>query len=213
MLTSFFILCAVVGGAVFACQFVMLVVGFGGEESDFSHDIPHDLSDGVGGDIPDSADVHGHVHEGGHDSSWLFGAISLRTLVAATLFFGLAGIAAQQAEIPDGGAFLIALGGGAAALFGVAWIMKTLYKLGEDNTVRISRAVGHRGTVYIPIPPHNSGLGKIQLKLQDRIMEYAAMTNGPERLATGASIEVVSLVNPTTLEVQPLPESVSVKEI
>jgi hypothetical protein len=204
MLTTFFILCAVIGGVIFICQFVMLLVGFGGEEADFAGDLP----DGIPDDLGDVSDPQGHVMD--HGSSWIFGAISLRTVVAAALFFGLAGLAAQQA-VPSNDAlsFLIALAGGAAAFFGVHWIMKTLYKLGEDRTVRIERAVGCRGSVYVPIPPGKSGVGKIQLKLQNRIMELAAMTPAAEKLPTGARVEVVNLISPNTVEVQPVTETVS----
>ena len=36
----FYLVCAVVGGTIFICQFVMLLVGFGGEGLDFDGDIP-----------------------------------------------------------------------------------------------------------------------------------------------------------------------------
>jgi membrane protein implicated in regulation of membrane protease activity len=191
----------------------MLLIGFGGEDADFADDLPDDIPDDIAMDAgtADAVDsAHGHVMD--HGSSWLFGAISLRTLVAATLFFGLCGIAAQQAGTGDALAFLIALAGGSAALFGVHFIMKTLYRLGQDSTVRIERAVGRRAAVYVPIPPHKSGIGKIQIKLQDRLMEYAAMTTAADKIPTGARVEVVSLVSPTTLEVQPLSVSKPAKE-
>ena len=46
-------------------------------------------SRGLGGIGRDGEFVH-------HDSSWLFGVISLRTLVAAAAFFGVAGAAARS---------------------------------------------------------------------------------------------------------------------
>ena len=46
------------------------------------------------------------------------------------------------------------------------------------------------------------GLGKIQIRTQGRIMEYAAQTGGPQRLKTGTTVEVVdSIVSPMTVEV------------
>jgi hypothetical protein len=210
MLTTFYIFCAVIGGVIFICQFVMLLVGFGGDEADFSGDVPDDIPDGIPDDMPDVADAQGVVVD--HGSSWLFGAISLRTVVAAVLFFGLFGLAATQAASGDAFSFVLAVVGGAMAFFGMHWIMKSLYKLGQDCTVRVERAVGCRGSVYVPIPPNKSGTGKIQLKLQNRIMEFAAMTSAADKLPTGARVEVVSLISPTTLEVRPVTETVSAPE-
>jgi hypothetical protein len=207
MLTTFFIFCAVIGGVIFICQFVMLLVGFGGEDADFSGDVPDDIPDDIPDDMPDVTDAQGTVVD--HGSSWIFGAISLRTVVAATLFFGLFGLAAKQASTSDALSIVIAVIGGGLAFFGMHWVMKTLYKLGQDSTVRIDRAVGCRGSVYVPIPPNKSGTGKIQLKLQNRIMEFAAMTSADDKLPTGARVEVVSLVSPTTVEVRPVTETVA----
>jgi hypothetical protein len=210
MLATFYICCAVIGGVIFICQFVMLLVGFGGEEADFSGDVPDDIPDDIPDDMPEVADAQGVVAD--HGSSWLFGAISVRTVVAAVLFFGLFGLAGTQATSSGALSFVVALAGGATAFFGMHWVMKTLYKLGQDSTVRIERAVGCRGSVYVPIPPNKSGTGKIQLKLQNRIMEFAAMTSAADKLPTGARVEVVSLIGPTTVEVKPVTQTVSVPE-
>jgi hypothetical protein len=210
MLTTFYIFCAVIGGVIFICQFVMLLVGFGGEEADFASDVPDDIPDDIPDDMPDVTDAQGVVVD--HGSSWIFGAISLRTVVAATLFFGLFGLAAKQASAGNAVSLVVAVIGGALAFFGMHWVMKTLYKLGQDSTVRVERAVGCRGSVYVPIPPNKSGAGKIQLKLQNRIMEFAAMTTAEDKLPTGARVEVVSLISPTTVEVKPVTETVSAPE-
>ena len=76
-----------------------------------------------------------------------------------------------------------------------------LYTLRADGTVRIQRAIGQHGNVYLRIPANRSGSGKIQFNLQNRTMEYLAVTAGQE-LPTGAKVVVVGVVNPTTLEVQ-----------
>ena len=97
--------------------------------------------------------------------------------------------------------FLVAVAAGVAAMFAVYWMMQCLYRLRADGTVRIQRSVGQHGNVYLRIPANRSGSGKIQFNLQNRTMEYLAVTAGPE-LPTGAKVVVVGVVNPTTLEVQ-----------
>ena len=66
----------------------------------------------------------------------------------------------------------------------------------------------HMGTVYVPIPGGNSGAGKVQINLQDRLIEYAAMTSQPEELSTGVRIVVTRVISPTTVEVEMIPETV-----
>ena len=103
---------------------------------------------------------------------------------------------------------LIAICAGAAAMYGVHFLMQSLYRLRHDGTAQIHRTMGERGTVYVPIPPNNEGLGKIQIRTQGRIMEYAARTRGPNKLRTGTTVEVVEIVSPMTVEVEPVDAAV-----
>ena len=195
---TLFLLSTLFGGTVFVLQFVLAVIGFGAEE----FDVPDDLAGGdavdLGGDPGDVADTHG--------STWLFGVISFRTVVAALTFFGLSGLAASSGGLSDPLSLLIAVAAGLAAMYGVHYIMQALYRLRHDGTVRIERTVGERATVYIPIPPNHSGLGKIQIRTQGRIMEYAAQTHAAHRLSTGSTVRVVKVLSPITLEVEPVEE-------
>ncbi|QDU29628.1 hypothetical protein ETAA8_47430 [Anatilimnocola aggregata] len=204
-MTSLFLFFAVVGGTVLICQFVLTLIGLSG-----GHEIPDDLSVDHGGDFSDGSDQGGdigHGHSGdAHASSWLFGVLSFRTLVAASTFFGLGGLAAREGGLPLLPQLLIAAVCGLGAMYGVHWIMKLIGRLGEDGTVRIQRAIGQEGTVYIPIPGSRAQAGKIQLRLQNRLMEYAAVTEATGRLATGTKVRVVGVAG-DVLEVTPLPKS------
>jgi hypothetical protein len=198
MMTWLFLICAIVGGTVLVCQFVLTLVGLGG---DHGFDGSHDVSTDAGHDI--SADGTGHDAHGNHGSSWLFGVISFRTLVAAAAFFGLVGLAAESAGQGPGPTLLLATAAGIGAMYGVHWIVRTMGRLGEDGTIRIHAALGQEGTVYIPIPAAKTQAGKIQLRLQNRLVEYEAVTSGPDRLATGTKVRVVGIAG-SMLEVEPL---------
>jgi membrane protein implicated in regulation of membrane protease activity len=198
MLTWLFLICAIVGGTVLVCQFVLTLVGIGG---DHGFDVSHDVSTDIGHDL--SADGTGHDAHGNHGSSWLFGVISFRTLVAAAAFFGLVGLAAESAGQGPGPTLLLASAAGIGAMYGVHWIVRTMGRLGEDGTIRIHAALGQEGTVYIPIPAGKAQAGKIQLRLQNRLVEYEAVTSGPDRLTTGTKVRVVGIAG-TMLEVEPL---------
>ena len=67
----------------------------------------------------------------------------------------------------------------------------------------IRAAVGQEGTVYIPIPAAKANTGKVQLKLQNRLVEYEAVTSSSQKLATGTKVRVVGVTG-KTLEVEPL---------
>jgi membrane protein implicated in regulation of membrane protease activity len=194
-------ICALVGGTIFILQFVLSIVGAGADDLDLGHDIPHDAPHDFSGH---SDGATGHAHD--HGSTWMFGVISFRTVVAALTFFGLAGLASLAVPLRGPVTLLIAIGAGAAAMYGVHYLMRALYSLRYDGTARIQRTIGERGTVYVPIPPHREGLGKIQIRTQGRIMEYAAQTRGSEKLKTGTTVEVVDILSPMTVEVRPVDE-------
>jgi hypothetical protein len=147
---------------------------------------------------------HDHAGEadGDHElqESWFAGLLTFRTVVAALVFFGLSGRAAVAFGLPPETTLGIALGSGGAALYLVAWLMQRLYRLRDDGTVRIERAVGRSGTVYLTIPGHKSGLGKVLLNVQNRTVEYQAVTAHQE-LPTGSPVVVQAVVNADTVEV------------
>jgi hypothetical protein len=115
-------------------------------------------------------------------------------------FFGLAGLAGEKAELAPPITLAVALVAGAAAVFVLHKIMQTLARLRADGTVRIDRAVGQPGTVYLRVPGSSHGLGKVTVKLQGRLMEFNAQTAG-EPLPTGATVTVVRVINSDTVEV------------
>jgi membrane protein implicated in regulation of membrane protease activity len=203
-----FLVCAVVGGTILICQFVLTLVGLGGEHGvDFSHDVAHDFAGDSGHDAP-GGDAHGaggddHAATQQHASSWLFAVISFRTLVAAVTFFGLVGSAAQSAGQPVGVQLLLAIAAGIGAMYGVHWLIRSIGRLGEDATLRVKNALGQEGTVYVPIAGSRAQAGKIQLKVQNRLVEYEAVTSLPERLATGTKVRVVGMAG-SVLEVEPV---------
>jgi len=179
MLTTIFLICAAVGGTVLVLQFLLLLIGLGGEalNIDVPHDIGHhfggDFHGDVGGDIGHDlgGDVHAgaahDVHHGDHHvaSTWLFGVISFRTVVAALAFFGLGGLGAEAAGMEESGQLLTGGVAGLAAMYGVYALILSIGKLKAEGTARIEHAVGKHGTVYTTIPADESGSGKIQINL------------------------------------------------
>lgn len=176
--------CAAIGGTLLVCQFVLTLIG-GGDA---------DAGDADFSDLPDGG--------GQHAANWFISAISYQTLVAAITFFGLAGLAALSADIQLPVTFLIAIAAGLGALYGMHYMMQSLYKLRADGTTRIERALGQAGTVYLRIPAKRSGAGKVHIVLQGRTLELQAMTDG-DLLPNGTTIVVKEILGADLVAVEP----------
>ncbi len=191
-----FLVCAVFGATVLIAQFFL---GFGGEhDADFEG--PEDAPDGVA-DFEDDGYDHGDGPH--HDSTWLFGILTLRTILIGITFFGLTGRMALAWGLEPPRPLAVAIAGALVSMYGMYFLMRALMKLTADGTERISRAVGEEGTVYLTIPGQNQGVGKIHVTVQNRMLEYEATTAG-ERLPTGARIVVVDVISSDRVAVEPL---------
>jgi hypothetical protein len=170
---TFYLVCAVLGGAVLVLQ---LVLGLAGVDWSADHD----------------------VHAGGLAEG--FELLSVRAVAAAVAFFGLTGLGVSAGGLGPWLALPIAAAGGLVAAGTVAALMRQLGRLEDDGTVRIEGALGHQGTVYVPIPGARAGTGKVLLTLQNRTVECQAVTPA-EDLATGTAVTVVDVVGPDVVEV------------
>jgi hypothetical protein len=171
-LPTVFLWCAVVGGAVLIFQ---LAAGLFGLDHGHGHDAQH-----------------------GDGASEGLNLLSIRSIAAGVAFFGLAGIAARPLGI------LLASGAavvtGLAAAVGVASIVKMFGRLERDATLSLGNAVGTTGTVYLSIPGHKSGAGKVHLTVQNRLVECLAITSD-DPLPTGTSVLVIDLEGRDTVVV------------
>lgn len=208
MLTLYTV-CAVAAGAVLVLQFVLALIGLD-HDGDLSGAGHGDLGDaGYGGDISDGHGVDTATDGGGahhhaidaHDSSWFFRLVSLRSLVAALAFFGLGGGLSTSAGFSQPMAFSVAVGVGVAAMALVAWIMQLLMNLREEGTAYIQNAIGQPASVYLKIPARRTGTGKITVAVQNRSVEYEAVTDG-EELPMGSQVIVADVINENTVRVE-----------
>ena len=188
-MATFFLICAGAGGTFILLQFLAGAMGIGGDHGDFAH---HDLS------LDHDHDLNHDVDHG--DTNWFLGLLTFRAVCAAVTFFGMGGLVALYYGLPTtaqlGSAFLA----GFEALYLVATLMRLLYRLRADGTVRIKNALGQTGTVYLRVPGNNNGPGKVSLSLQNRTVELEAYTAADE-LPTGTPIRVVAILGPNSVEV------------
>jgi len=180
--------CAVIAGTLLVGQLLLSLIGFG-HHADL-HDLPT-------GDIDVDVSADGFDHGGG----WFVGMLSFRAIVAALTVFGLVGLGGSAGDRFDPlQTFVMALVAGGGVLYGVGWLLRTLYQFKSEGTVHIERAVGQTGSVYLSIPGQNAGAGKVTVKVQGRTMQYKAMTSEQE-LPTGTPVVVLNVLTPAIVEV------------
>lgn len=125
---------------------------------------------------------------------------SVRNLVIFLTVFSWSGISFSESGMNTGVimaiSFIIAL----AVMLLVAWMFKKISTLGESGNFKISKAVGCVGTVYIPIPA--KGKGKVQAKVDGRLVELEAVSDLEEDLATGVIVEITEVINKQFVKVK-----------
>lgn len=215
MLDIVFLTAAIIGGTVMVCQFILTLMGMADDTGDlpdgeYSGDggLDGGFDGGFDGDHSTAMADAGDADYQHPDSTWLFGVLSFRTLIAAAAFFGVAGKAALGAGYSPGIALSIALLVGLTAMYGMYWLMAGISKLTSSGNERIGGAVGKHAHVYIPIPAAGKGMGKIHVSLQNRTVEYQAVCDGDEPLRTGETVQIVGVKNSDTVLVRRLPAHV-----
>jgi membrane protein implicated in regulation of membrane protease activity len=73
-------------------------------------------------------------------------------------------------------------------------IIQQVEKLAENNAFQLSNAQGKTGEVYLTIPGHREGKGKIMISVKGAFHELDAMTNSSS-IASGTVVKVVSIEN------------------
>lgn len=159
------------------------------------------MNDGDDGlDLTDNgmADTPG---DGGSDGLALF---SIRGIMAMLTVGGWSGLALYASGVNRPLTILISAVCGTAALFAIAYLMRAAMKLQSNGNISLSHAIGKTGRVYIPIPPHTQGSGKITLTLQERFLEADAVTTAERKLVTGEAVRVVATDDSGLLVVEPV---------
>ncbi len=145
-----------------------------------------------GGDAGDiSADIDGDVGFG--DS--LGDLFSLRSLVNFLLGFSWGGIALFS--VIPGKPMLITV----AVLVGLGFvlifflILRQLFKLAKDGSFKTEDALNKSGEVYLTIPAHRDGKGRVLISVGGSVRELDAMTDGLESLHNTTPVKVIKIEN------------------
>ncbi len=175
-----FAVCAIIGGILFVIRLVMQFTG----------------------GIDDVIDVDAEAGEGAGDSDAAFRLLSLQFLVSFILMFGLVGLLLTDNTELDP---LWCLLGAGVAGFCTGWAMQKaislMMRLQHSGTLDMNQAVGAYGRVYLRIPAE--GTGRVQVNVQDRLIETDAASADDRELPTGTRVRVTRLAGPV-LVVEPV---------
>ncbi len=175
-----YLLCAVVGGALFLVRLVLLMIGHPGDA---------DMAGGMDGDVP---------HEAADDS---FRLLSVQSLTAFFMMFGLVGLAlARTTRSPPIVSLAGALAAGAFTVFVIGRIFSGMRKLQDDGTLNPANAVGQDGTVYLTVKPRTGG--QVTIPIQGRLQVFNAATEEEEAIQSGTPVTVVKVISGNVLVIR-----------
>lgn len=166
---------AIPATALFLIQVVMTFTGLGGEEGDADGD---DAGDGSA-----------------------FRIFTVRNLIIFFAVFGWCGITLYNSGADELVTVLVSILLGIVIMFVVAGLFYAITRLTQSGTMNPRNALDQYGEVYIPIPAHRSGAGKIQIMLQGAMREMDAVTEG-KMLPRGTVVKVVEVLSNNVLLVQ-----------
>jgi hypothetical protein len=97
---------------------------------------------------------------------------------------------------------LIGLVAGVIATYIQALAFRATLRLESSGNIDYNNAIGKMGTVYLRVPKKRTGKGKISMIVQDRLVEVDAITDQDIDLLPKSSVEVIGLLDSTTLIVK-----------
>jgi len=169
---------AIPSSLIFIIQAIMTFIGIDG-------------GDGLHSDFDSDLDADGP-----------FQLFSFRNLINFLLGFSWTGLAFQ--ELIHNKALLailaVVVGSGFVAIF--FSVMKQINKLAEDNTFTIDKAVNQVAEVYLTIPQHNAGKGKVLVSINGSVKELDAITNSNERIPSGTMVRITGVTSGNLLIVE-----------
>ena len=178
---------------IFIVQTVMTFIGAdsGGMDTDLDGDLSGDVPDST---LEDPSDL-------GHTGMNLY---TFRNLINFLLGFGWTAIILNSKIKSTFLLVLISVLVGVGLVVAVMYLFKWLSSMQQTGTINLYKAaIDCQGSVYIPIPGHREGEGKVQVTINDSVREYNALTDG-DALKTGVQIRIVEVINANTVLVEPM---------
>jgi len=128
-----------------------------------------------------------------------FQFFTLKNMVGFFTIFGWVGIASVESGVSSGISLVFAVLGGVTMMGIMAGTFYLLMKASSDGTMKIERAVGQTGEVYLTIKSKRGASGKVQIKVMGALRTLDAVTDDETDIQTGRTIRVSDIVHGNTL--------------
>lgn len=199
VLQKFFYLVAVPSTVILILQSILTIIGIG-SGGDGDMDIDTDTDTDIGIDLD---------HDGIDDFQNLAGAadfrfVTVRGIIAFLTMFGWVGAALTSTSLPVLLIIFLSTLAGLISMMIIALLFYGISKLQSSGNINYKYAIGKEAKVYIPIPSGRNGYGKVQLVLQERLIEAEAVTDSPDMIKTGETVRITDIFNTSTLVVERL---------
>ncbi len=182
---------AVATSVFFLIQVIMLLTGIGGEEDSFT------------GDTAADAEAGDTINDEGLSEAAGINFLSVRS-VLVFLCLGAWSMFSFMYILDWYFALLISIGVGALASVGYSYAMHAMLRLQNNGTLDPSNTVGKLGEVYLTLPQSRSGMGKVNVYVQERMAEFEAITDSEVPLKTGSQVKIKEVLGGGILLCEPL---------
>lgn len=149
----------------------------------------------TGDDIPDDTPDA----EIAADSGISFQFFSIKNLIGFFTLFGWVGIASLDSGLSVVVSLILALGAGLLMMLIMSSVAYFLSKAQADGSMKIAKAVGHVGQVYLTIPKNRTNIGQVQVVVQGTLRTLEAITDDESDIPNGKVIKVKEIVNENLL--------------
>ncbi len=165
-------------------------------------DISHDIGGMHGADIShDYVNTHDGVfehHDIAHAQPQDFDTLRIFTVQGIVAFFTVfswSSIAGIGQGVPSVKSISLGIIMGMVVMYIIAVIIKYSRGLSEDGTFDMKDTLGHQAVVYLPIPPNHTGFGKVNVSVNNRFLEFSAVTEADRTIRTGESVRITDVIN------------------
>jgi hypothetical protein len=138
-----------------------------------------------------SGDADGAV-EG--DAGIGFQFFTLKNAVGFFTIFSWTGIASLNNGHELYVSILLSTGAGLLMMGAMAGLFYGITRMTESGTLNLKNGIGRQGEVYLRIPGHRQGYGKVQINIQGSLRELQALTDDDD-IRTGAIVKVVDVID------------------
>ncbi|SEW09484.1 NfeD family protein [Kaistella antarctica] len=141
-----------------------------------------------------SADLDADFDGDFHNVEAPFELFSFRNLINFLLGFGWTGVA-FYGKMNEAILVIVAFAVGIIFVGIFFFIIKQILKLQEDNTFDINNTLGKTAEVYMTIPAHKLGSGKVQVSVKGSVHELEAVTEQEKKIYAGNKVRITRVEN------------------